>query len=123
MNFEVQSDTNRKKKFGNQRPNTLFEVWSLDSGSERSERRKKDSKVWIPVIALAALLSHTSGQFHQPFPQNGFPQTQSAFPHGAFPHTGFPLKFRKQAIYFPNQNSVCNKSLMPKHSSKLSQKS
>jgi len=56
--------------------------------------------MWIPVITLAALLGHTSGQFQQPFPQNGFPQNgfpqsgfpqaQSAFPQGAFPQTGFP---------------------------------
>ena len=46
--------------------------------------------MWIPVITLAALLGHTSGQFQQPFPQNGFPQVQSAFPQGAFPQTGFP---------------------------------
>ena len=36
----------------------------LDLGSKRSERRKKDLKMWIPVITLAALLGHTSGQFH-----------------------------------------------------------
>ena len=51
--------------------------------------------MWIPVITLAVLLGHTSGQFQQPFPQNGFPQSgfpqaQSAFPQGAFPQTGFP---------------------------------
>ena len=46
--------------------------------------------MWIPVITLAALLGHTSGQFQQPFPQSGFPQAQSAFPQGAFPQTGFP---------------------------------
>jgi len=46
--------------------------------------------MWIPVITLAVLLGHTSGQFQQPFPQNGFPQAQSAFPQGAFPQTGFP---------------------------------
>ena len=67
----------------------------LDLGPKRSERRKKDLKMWIPVITLAALLGHTSGQFQQPFPQNGFPQSgfpqaQSAFPQGAFPQTGFP---------------------------------
>merc|ERR1739844_532204 len=55
-----------------------------------SGRRKKDLKMWIPVITLAALLGHTSGQFQQPFPLNGFPQAQSAFPQGAFPQTGFP---------------------------------
>ena len=31
--------------------------------------------MWIPVITLAALLGHTSGQFQQPFPQDGFPQS------------------------------------------------
>ena len=67
----------------------------LDLGPKRSERRKKDLKMWIPIITLAALLGHTSGQFQQPFPQNGFPQSgfpqaQSAFPQGAFPQTGFP---------------------------------
>ena len=62
----------------------------LDLGSKRSGRRKKDLKMWIPVITLAALLGHTSGQFQQPFPQNGFPQAQSAFPQGVFPQTGFP---------------------------------
>ena len=67
----------------------------LGLGSKRSGRRKKDLKMWIPVITLAALLGHTSGQFQQPFPQNGFPQSgfpqaQSAFPQGAFPQTGFP---------------------------------
>ena len=36
----------------------------LDLGSKRSERRKKDLKMWIPVITLAALLGHTFGQFH-----------------------------------------------------------
>ena len=51
--------------------------------------------MWIPVITLVALLGHTSGQFQQPFPQNGFPQSgfpqaHSAFPQGAFPQTGFP---------------------------------
>ena len=62
----------------------------LDLGSKRSGGTKKDLKMWIPVITIAALLGHTSGQFQQPFPQSGFPQAQSAFPQGAFPQTGFP---------------------------------
>ena len=91
--------------------------------SERSERRKNDSKIWIPVPCT---LGHTSRQFQQLFPQKFFLEAvflilRVLFLMELFLRLGF-LQLPSQAFYFPNQNNVCNKSLMPKHSSKLSRK-